>query len=293
MKKYFKHKLTNLINISKIVTIHYFEFEKNFKTEGEKHDFWELVYAEKESVICTADGAEILLKQGELLFHKPNEFHTLAANGTKAPNVFILSFVCKSSAMKFFENKKIAPQKSAVKFIYSILEEGKKTFDIPYSDPKLKKMQLLKNPTLGGEQLIKNYLEILLIDLLRTSTETERGNDIFLKGKELSVKPVNDVIAVLQSGVTSSLSIDDICAKTAYGRAYLFRVFKATTGKTIMEYYLALKIERAKQLLRENELSVKEISDHLAFNEPNYFTKTFKRLTGLTPSAYKRRSMEL
>ena len=40
-----------------------------------------------------------------------------------------------------------------------ILEEGKRTFDIPYSDPKLKKMKLLSPPTLGGEQLIKNYFK--------------------------------------------------------------------------------------------------------------------------------------
>ena len=293
MKKYYKHKLQNLINVSKIVTIHYFEFEKNFKTNGEAHDFWEIVYAEKESLICTADNTEIPLSQGEILFHKPGEFHTLAANKKKAPNVFILSFVCKSLAMQFFENKKFRLDANLARFIYFILEEGKKTFDIPYSDPNLKKMKLLPHPTLGGEQLIKNYLELFLINLLRSQTETESGNKTFLYRKELSSKPVNEVIRVLENEIYHSLTIDDICTKTVYGRAYLFRVFKQKTGKTIMEYYLELKIERAKQLLRENELSVKEISELLAFNEPNYFSKTFKRLTGLTPSAYKKRCMEL
>ncbi len=293
MRKYFKHKLENLINVSKIVTIHYFEFDKNFKTIGESHDFWEIVYAEKESIICTADGAEIPLLQGEILFHKPNEFHTLSANGKSAPNVFILSFVCKSDAIRFFENKKFRLDSNLVRFIYFILEEGKKTFDIPYSDPNLKKMKLLSPPTLGGEQLIKNYLELFLINLLRSQTETKDGNKIFLPRKELSSKPVNDVIHVLEDALYSTLTIEDICAKTAYGRAYLFRVFKEKTGKTIMEYYLKLKIERAKQLLRENELSVKEISELLAFNEPNYFTKTFKRIAGLTPTAYKKRCIGL
>lgn len=293
MKQYFKHKLENLIHVGKIVTIHYFEFEKHFKTEGEAHDFWELVYAEKEDIVCSADGKQIPLKEGEILFHKPNEFHTLAANGKNAPNVFILSFVCKSDAIRFFENKKLRLDANLARFIYFILEEGKKTFDIPYSDPNLKKMKLLSAPTLGGEQLIKNYLEIFLINLLRFYTETDSGNDIFLQGSELSAKPVKEVMNVLQEGIYQSLSIDDICAKTAYGRAYLFRVFKATTGKTIMEYYLSLKIKKAKQLLRENDLSVKEIAERLAFNEPNYFTKTFKRLTGLTPTAYKRRCVGL
>lgn len=293
MKKYFKHKLQNLIHISRIVTIHYFEFEKDFKTEGESHDFWELVYAEKESLLCTADGHPVVLSEGEILFHKPNEFHTLAANGKNAPNLFILSFECKSDAIRFFENKKLHLDKSLVQFIYHIWEEGKRTFDIPYSDPALKKMELLDSPTLGGEQLIKNYLEIFLVNLLRTQTETKEGNKIFLPNQELSAKPVREVIALLENNLYTTLTIEDICLKTAYSRAYLFRVFKAQTGNTIMEYYINLKIQRAKQLLRENELSVKEISEKLAFNEPNYFTKTFKRIVGLTPTAYKRRANTL
>ena len=290
MKNYFQHKLNNLIGVSKIVTIHYFEFDKNFCSQGESHDFWEMVYAEKESLLCSADGKQILLQQGELLFHKPNEFHTLAANGKNAPNVFILSFVCKSESMKFFEGKKFPLSSHLVKFIYPILEEGRKTFDIPYSDPNLKKMKLLPNPTLGGEQLIKNYLEIFLINLLRDQTETEQGNTTFLPWKEFSAKPVEDVIAVLKCNIFVALSIDDICKETAYSRAYLFRVFKAKTGKTIMTYFIELKINQAKQWLRENKLSVKEISDKLAFSAPDYFTKTFKRITGLTPLSYKKRS---
>ena len=290
MKPYFKHKLQNLINVSQIVTIHYFEFDKRFKTSGEAHDFWELVYAEKESIICTSDGRETPLSEGEVIFHKPNEFHTLSANGRSAPNVFVLSFVCKSDAIRFFENKKMKLDADLARFIYFILEEGKKTFNIPYSDPNLKKMELLPSPTLGGEQLIKNYLEIFLINLLRRQTETEDGNTTFLPRSELSSKPVNEVIQILKSGIYTSLSIDYICHSTSYGRAYLFRVFKEKTGKSIIEYYTELKIEEAKKLLRENELSIKEIAMLLAFSEPNYFTKTFKRVTGITPTEYKRRT---
>lgn len=293
MKSYFQHKLSNLISVNKIVTIHYFEFDKAFHSTGESHDFWELVYAEKESLICSADGQTIVLNQGEILFHKPNEFHSLASNGKNAPNVFILSFVCKSESVKFFENKKFFLSPHLAKFIYSILEEGKKTFDIPYSDPKLKKMKLLPNPTLGGEQLIKNYLEIFLINLLREQTETKQGNSTFLPWKEFSSKPVDDVVAILKRNIYTSLSIDDICNETAYSKAYLFRIFKAKMGKSIMQYYTELKIKQAKQLLRENELSVREIADKLAFSAPDYFIKTFKRITGLTPLAYKKRSTGL
>ena len=68
-QNYYKHKIENLLLVSKIVTIHYFEFEKNFESKGESHDFWELVYADKESIVCTANSKEITLKEGEILFH--------------------------------------------------------------------------------------------------------------------------------------------------------------------------------------------------------------------------------
>ena len=290
MKRYFKHKPENLINITKIVTVNHFEFEKNFIFRGESHDFWEIVYADRESLICTADSRVINLKEGELLFHKPGEFHSLAANGYAAPSVYILSFVCKSAAMKFFENKKLAPNKNFAKYIYSIFDEGARTFAIPFSDPEQKKMDLSETPSLGGGQIIKNYLEIFLINLLRFYTETERGNEIFLPQNKLSSKPVDEVMKVLKSNLRNSLTIDEICAETSYGRAYLFRVFKAETGKSIIEYFLEMKIDLAKQLILEGKMSIKEISEYLSFNEPNYFTKTFKRITGMTPSTYKKRA---
>lgn len=55
-----------------------------------------------------------------------------------------------------------------------------------------------------------------------------------------------------------------------------------------MEYYNLLKIEKSKQLLRENNLTVSEISDKLCYDSPNYFTKKFKKTVGTTPLKYKK-----
>ena len=62
-------------NIEKIITIFYMEFPKNFYYEGERHDFWEMVYIDKGKMVCTADQNRFILKSGEMTFHKPNEFH--------------------------------------------------------------------------------------------------------------------------------------------------------------------------------------------------------------------------
>ncbi len=289
MKKYFRYKLENLINVNKIITIHYFEFDKNYKFEGESHDFWEIVYADKENIICSVNGKDILLKEGEILFHKPNVVHSLSADGKKAPNVFISAFECKSQSMRFFEDKKIKLSESLRNYIYLIIEEARTTFDIAISNPNLTKLELLKTAPLGGEQLIKNYLEIFLIELIRSLTETKKGNSSFLKKSEYDNKFVDDIIKILNENVESNVEIKDVCDATAYSRAHIFREFKKVTGKTVMNYYCDLKMEKAKQLLRETDFSINYISEILSFDTPNYFSKTFKKKIGLTPLQYKKR----
>ncbi len=288
MKKYFKHKLENLLVVNKIVTLHYFEFEKNFSYSDESHDFWEIVFADKGNAVCTSDDKTIILAQGKMLFHKPYERHSLSCDGKNSAKIFIASFVCHSESMQFFQDKIISLNKNQIKHVYAIIEESKRTFDIPFPDPNMKKMPMLSKPTLGGEQIIKNHIELLLIDLMRSLTETEQGNEIFLPEKELENKLVFDVIKILNENIYCVITIDDICKKASYSKSHVFKQFKLATGKSVMDYYNALKIKTAKKLLKEGELSIKEIAEKLAFDTPNYFSKTFKKFSYMTPSQYKK-----
>lgn len=285
-KRYYKHKIEKLIVVEDIVTIHYLQPEKNFSFPEEKHDFWEIVYADKGPCIARAEGKDIPLSEGEMLFHKPDIGHALKADGKKAPSIFIITFVCKSRAMRFFEDKKIKLSKTLSKFVYYITEEGKNTFNLPYFNPNLTHMELKDRPALGGQQLIKNYLEILLINIMRAETERD-CNEVFVL-KEAEGKVTGDIIALLRASIGEKLSVSEICARVNYNKSYVFSRFKADTGVTVMTYFTNLKIERAKQLLREGNLNVSQISAELAFDTPNYFTKTFKKITGYSPLQYKK-----
>ncbi|MBR2498963.1 MAG: AraC family transcriptional regulator [Clostridia bacterium] len=288
MKKYFKHKIKSLLLVNKIVVIHYLEIDEYFHHAEEQHDFWEMVLAVKGEIDCTADGNKIKLNAGEMLFHKPNESHALTANGKETTGVFILSFECLSEAMGFFTDKKVKLNVRQLKFVRDIIEIAKKTYDITFYNFDFDIMNLLPQPTLGGEQLIKNYVETLLIDVMRTMTETQDGNDVFLQETEFNNKLADDIVKILKDNVCGRLTIDDISKKISYSRAYLFKQFKSATGKSVMDYYTELKIKTAKKLLVENKLTIKEIAEKLCFDTPNYFTKTFKKITNLTPTEYKK-----
>ncbi len=287
-KKYYKHKIENLLVINKIITIHFLELTKNFATHTESHDFWELVCAEKGNVICTAGENEILLNEGEVLFHKPNETHSLKADGNHAPNIIVISFECNSEAIHFFESRKMTLNKSLLRFIYAIVEEGKKTFDIPPFAPELKKMKLLSSPTLGGQQLIKNYLELFLINLMRGETENNNSEAIFLSKDNYEEFISKHVIDYMREHIFENLNVEKICSTLHYNRSYIFKQFKKNTGTSIMAYFNKMKIEKAKQLLRETDTSVNAISELLSFESPNYFSKLFKKITGHTPSTYRK-----
>ena len=95
------------IDIESLTSIHYFEFDDTFVDTVESHDPWELVYIDRGECNIVANGSSILLKQGEMYFHKPNESHMLKTIKGVAPNVFIVVFSSSSDAMKYFENRKM------------------------------------------------------------------------------------------------------------------------------------------------------------------------------------------
>ena len=100
-------KINNVLNITKFLSFHYYEFDKDFYHKGESHNSWELVYVDSGAFEVVADDTSFILKQGEIAFHRPNEFHALHSDKKTASNVFIMTFSCSSKAMNFFTKKKI------------------------------------------------------------------------------------------------------------------------------------------------------------------------------------------
>ena len=135
-KKFYMHKISNLLNVQKIVTIHYQALEKNYLFPEEKHDVWEINYADKENVFIGVNGEKIELKQGEMLFIKPNTPH-FVESGNKEPNLFIVSFSCRSECMNFFGDKKYPVPENYRYLLQNIMSEADATFELPDFDPHL------------------------------------------------------------------------------------------------------------------------------------------------------------
>ena len=286
VKQFYKHKISNFLNVQKIVTIHYQEPEKDYVSEEETHNFWEINYADKKDVVVYLDGEPHLLKQGEILFIKPNCSHHLECHGNEA-NIFILSFDCRSEGMSFFADKKYVVPEEYRYLLQNIMTEATETFVIPDFDPNLNKLELKEHPNLGGEQVIKNSLELLLIYLSRSEYSKSASSPEFFISKIANSSALQDeIVYFLSSKVYDKLSLDEICAQLHYGKTYLCSFFKAKTGVSIYQTYLKLKIDEAKKLIRRGQ-SFAMISGRLYFDSVSHFNYVFKKITGMTPGEYK------
>lgn len=281
-----KRRIKNSVSISRIVTMYYFDFMSNYQSSSEYHDFWEFVYVDNGHVIATADGNPYTISKGEIIFHKPNEVHSVKCDGITPANIFIITFVCKSPAMSFFKNKILSVPEAIQGLLASIVEEMRAAYG---GTPGWIKETPVS--PFGAEQVIKCYLETFLIMMIRSATGTD-SNLTYTKNyyyeKTTQNKIVTEIIKILESRIYEDVTIEELCRITSYGKSQLCKLFKSVTGKTIMNYYTYLKINESKVLMRHQQLNNSQVSDTLGFSSPQYFSRVFKQNTGMTPGAYKK-----
>lgn len=277
--------LTRPIQVDRVVTVHYFEYSSSYYFEGERHDFWELLYVDKGEVDVVADGETRRLHRGEIIFHRPGEFHALRATGAVCPNLVVVSFFCPSPAMDFFVGRVTATGEVERALLGRIISEGESAFSTPLGDPTTTLLERRENPPFGAEQLLGAALEELLIRLTRRgeAPRMERASAIGSAAKD---ELFSRVERYLETHLAQPLTLAQVCADNYIGRSRLQQLFREQTGGGVMEHLGAMKISRAKHMIREGRGNFTEIANQLDYQSIYYFSRHFKKVSGMTPSEY-------
>lgn len=281
MKKYFNYTVKKAVTVNNLVTLEYLNLSPEFTYPEEVHDFYEFAFVDSGSLICSADGVKTVLTKNDFFFITPGVKHNYSIMKNAAAAVFVVCFNCKSDIIELIKGKTSLNDKDK-RLIAKILSESQKAFRFPF----VKKLTLLESPVFGAQQLIENAIEEVIISLLRGKLASNNDVKMVMSGIELENRLLEDVVNILNENLYGEICLDDICKKTFYSKTYLNNVFKKNTGSSIIHYYITQKINEGKKLLRQG-LSVKEVSDKLHFNSPNYFSKAFKKQTGVSPAEYK------
>ena len=98
---------------------------------------------------------------------------------------------------------------------------------------------------------------------------------------------IKESIAYIDKHYQEPMSVSDIARAVGTSTSYLSRIFKESTGETIIRTINHKRIEKAKIYLKDTDYKVYEVADILGFENVTYFSRFFKKHTGISPKEYK------
>lgn len=144
---------------------------------------------------------------------------------------------------------------------------------------------------LGYELVVRSQLYILLTLLSRqfipklqserTTRSRARNTDRFKK-----------LLLYIDENYAEPITVSKAAKIVNLNPYHFCKIFKKTTGSTLVEYINYIRINAAERLLRDSDYSITEIADLIGFGNPNYFTKLFKQHKGISPSQWRKESVE-
>ena len=132
------------------------------------------------------------------------------------------------------------------------------------------------------ELVCHNLLEILLIKILR-----HQHFDLEVGKQSKATKDISFIKHYLETYYHESIQLEDLASMTHLSRFYISHSFKKEIGMSPMEYLIDIRIKESKILLRTTNYSISQVADIVGFTTPTYFSKQFRKSTGISPTDYR------
>lgn len=116
---------------------------------------------------------------------------------------------------------------------------------------------------------------------------TEACRNVAQKKEERTGTVISKAKTFIEENYSRDISLDDVSRIVDISPYYFSKLFKEETGENFIEYLTNVRIEQAKRLLQNRELSIKNICVDTGYSDPNYFSRIFKKQVGLTPTEYR------
>lgn len=291
MNTYKRYALKRVFTISDIVTADYIDNEiipgpldEHFHEEA-----WELLFCKTGILNVYLEGDWLLLRANDCVFIRPGRMHDVRID-KKDTAAFVVSFICSNSDYLLpLEHKTIHARQRDVTLIDLMAEELAETFQIDTVNMHLSSFHALENAPFGSEQIICSYLEQIIIFMLRDvlgKEELEADSSGFKTVMEsYLIKKIDTYVK--ENYNNRDISVSSVAAFFHYSRTRISTLYKNATGHSLHDVINETRLKKAKQLLEETDLSVSEIASEAGFHSLQYFSNSFKSVTGITPSLYR------
>ena len=280
---YVGQPVENPLEIKEFYTFFENTIPPDFKSIGERHDFYEAfaIYEGRVRVIIGNDS--FYIEEGQMFVYTPGVFHSICNDDVTDCKLQIISFSASSfpktngiydlSFEKINELKNISTAFQECLKIISLSDIS--DTDFVKSDRKAFVRGVQDQRGLDSA-ILKKKLEIFLLEVLSSNDITST------KHEKASKDALAIILDVLKENLYGRITTADIAKATLMSVPYIEKILHAYMGMGVMKYYNVMKMQEALNLLNK-EHSVKDISIMLGFANQNYFSTAFKKHFGFPP----------
>lgn len=282
----YEHK--NLISISKIYTFFTAIRSPGVVWEPECHTAWEMVYVINGTISEIADNNTYTLYKGDVIFHKPMEFHKLCPDLYEKSEVLIVSFDVEGTLSYRLKNLVFhtePPASIIMNALLGYMDYYRKKYNVYYDEEWNKNEIGMLSYLTYFKNIDALQPAIHLLESFLVTVATVGHTNIPHSPREYDGTTIK-VIQMLEEHISGWVTIDDIASLLGVSAKTLQIHFKENTGYTIHKYFMNIKMRYAIDLLKSGK-KVGEVSDLLGFCNSNYFSQVFYRETGKSASSYK------
>ena len=223
-----------------------------------------LIFAEKGSLRIAMEGAACLIHGGEAMLISPDQHCSIQLQD--GSGAIWAAFFCSSPAIAPLE-RRIFP---VLPFYLSALE------------------QEASSSQLGREQMLRSILEQILILGLRHGGLEWQERTVSPTSTQQHAWMVHQIRDYLHTNYAQRITLELLAVQFDISITQLKRIFREQTGTTIISYLTNLRIQRAKELIRQGSMNFTQIAEAVGYENIYYFSTQFKKQTGLTPTEFSR-----
>lgn len=245
-----------------------------FSSDYHWHDEYEFLYAKEHTALCMVNGQQIVLEPGMGLLLQPGDLHTMEADSSSTVCVIVVhpSFWTTQTDRALFDGR--------LRFqsvLTPLVPQEKKILDLFESI-----VACYQSKDYGYEFVLKVLISSVFAHML--SQHMYKPNESAVKQNE-SVFPA--LLAHVHQNYMYELSLESLVRNFHYSKSYIIRLFRQNTNMTPVEYINRYRIEKAKERLLAGTQSILKIAVECGFQNVSYFTRSFKKYTGLTPGVFR------
>lgn len=231
---------------------------------------YQLLYiAEGRGTLTTASAGRYSISEGDIFLIFPGEWHTYSPNPETGWKEYWIGF----------KGINIDSRVSA-----GFFSKHSPIYKVGYNDTLIslfkEAIQVAKKQEKHFQQLLAGIVNYMLGLAFSIDSNKKLKNS-------MNLELVNRARAFMQENIETNIEMPEIADHLIISYSSFRHIFKQYTGIAPSQYYINIKIQKAKEMLRSTSASIKEISWYLHFDTPEYFTKIFKKKTGMSPSQFR------